>query len=404
MPLFEGLTIGLMNDKNTTVVFDFGTAYTKAGFAAESGPRVILKSEVLCRKTGKHVPVFEYEDEEELRHHLVDFIHKLYFRHLLVNPKDRRVVVVENVLSPSKIRNTIAKVLFRHYEVLSLLFVPLQTASLMTLGVNTGLVLDLGYQEATLIPVYENVIILNAWQSLPLGGKAIHDSLSELLLDRGLVVGDDGKEQRLNAAVEKLPDKILEDIKVRTCFVTTTERSKRLQNNKYDRSLEPPPPPPSVSYPMSGDRIITIPGTVRELTTELLFEQDEDRLSIPSMILNALLQCPGDTVHKLSENLIIMGGTASLPGMKHRILAELRALTSSPHFSERIRIDSFKVHKPPAKDNYVAWLGAAIMGGTEAVTLRSLPREQYLSNDLLPDWCNLMFNMKDEIEEREKGA
>lgn len=405
MPLFEGLsTIGLMNEKNTTVIFDFGTAYTKAGFAAESGPRVILKSEVKCRKSGNLVPVFQYEDEEELRHHLVDFIHKLYFRHLLVNPKDRRVVIVENVLCPSKIRNLLAKVLFRHYEVLSLLFVPLQIASLMTLGISTGLVLDLGYQEACLIPVFENVSILNAWQALPLAGKAIHGSLCELLLDRGLAVGEDGKEQRLNAVVQDLSDKTLEDIKVRTCFVSTMERSKRLQNNKYDRSMEPPPPPPNVQYPVSGSRIITIPGTVRELSTELLFEQDGDLLSLPTMILEALLKCPEDTVKHLAENLVVIGGTSSLTGLKHRLLAEVRALAVSPQYSERIQIEYFKVHQPPAKDNYVAWLGAAIMGGTEAVTLRSLPREQYLINDALPDWCNLLFNVKEGSEEKEDGA
>ncbi|KAK7002514.1 Actin-related protein 10, partial [Halocaridina rubra] len=358
MSMFEGLSAtGIMNEKNTTVVFDFGTAYTKAGFAGEFGPRVILKSEVICRKRGKLVPVFQYEDAEELRHHLVDFIHKLYFRHLLVNPKDRRVVVVESVLCPIKIRTALAKVLFRHYEVLSLLFVPTQVASLMTLGISTGLVLDMGYQEASLIPVYENVSLLNAWQSLPLSGNAIHSSLNELLLDRGLTIGEDGKEQRLNTAIENLSDKILEDIKVRTCFVTTMERSQRLLNNKYDRSVEPPPPPPSVKYPISGSRIIIVPGTVRELATEILFEQDEDHLSVASMILDALMQCPRDCVKKLAENLLIIGGTANTLGLKHRILAELRSLAVSPAYSEKIQIDTFKIHKPPAKDNYVAWLG-----------------------------------------------
>ena len=38
-------------------------------------------------------------------------------RHLLVNPKERRVVVVESLLSPTVYRDVIAKVLFKHYEV-----------------------------------------------------------------------------------------------------------------------------------------------------------------------------------------------------------------------------------------------------------------------------------------------
>ncbi|CAL4067134.1 unnamed protein product [Meganyctiphanes norvegica] len=401
MPLYEGLSgFGLINEKHTTVVFDFGTAFTKAGFAGESGPRVIVRSEVKCRKTGELVPVFEYKDEEELRHHLVDFIHRLYFKHLLVNPKDRRVVVVENLLCPSMVRNCIAKVLFRHYEVLSMLFAPSHLVSLMTLGISTGLVLDLGYQEATLIPIYEGVPVLHAWQALPHASKNIHSSLCELLLDRGLCVSADGKEQRLNTLMDSLPEKTLEDIKVRTCFVTTSERSGRLQINKYDRSVEPPPPPPSIAYPLGGGRMLTIPGTVRELATEGLFERDEDCLSLATMILVAIMKVPIDLRRSLAENLVIIGGTASIPGLKHRLLSEVRSLAASPLYSEKIKIRTFKVHKPPAKDNYVSWLGGAIFGGTEAVVLRSLVRDQFLQKNILPDWCNLSFNVKQERDEK----
>lgn len=38
-------------------------------------------------------------------------------RHLLVNPKDRRVVIVDNVLSTSGFRDLIADVLYNHFEV-----------------------------------------------------------------------------------------------------------------------------------------------------------------------------------------------------------------------------------------------------------------------------------------------
>lgn len=38
-------------------------------------------------------------------------------RHLLVNAKDRRVVICESILCPSAFRDTLAKVLFKHFEV-----------------------------------------------------------------------------------------------------------------------------------------------------------------------------------------------------------------------------------------------------------------------------------------------
>lgn len=41
----------------------------------------------------------------------------LLSRHVLVSPKERKVVIVESVFCPTDIRDTIAKVLFKHFEV-----------------------------------------------------------------------------------------------------------------------------------------------------------------------------------------------------------------------------------------------------------------------------------------------
>lgn len=45
------------------------------------------------------------------------FILSYLSRYVLVSPKERKVVIVESVLCPTEIRETLAKVLFRHFEV-----------------------------------------------------------------------------------------------------------------------------------------------------------------------------------------------------------------------------------------------------------------------------------------------
>lgn len=46
-----------------------------------------------------------------------------------------------------------------------------------------------------------------------------------------------------------------------------------------------------------------------------------------------------------------------LPGLKFRLLAEIRDLQQHPKYSSRIALKALKVHRPPAKSNYAAWLG-----------------------------------------------
>lgn len=43
------------------------------------------------------------------------------FRYLLVNHRERRIVIVESILCPTEFREVLAKVLFIHFEVIAFL-------------------------------------------------------------------------------------------------------------------------------------------------------------------------------------------------------------------------------------------------------------------------------------------
>ena len=134
MPLYEG--IGLISEKHA-VVLDIGCDTTKCGYAGEVSPRCIIPTKV----TDKWI--HSITNADDLYAALVDFVHHLYFKWLLVNPKDRRVVIIENLLGSSLFKDTLAKVLFKHYEVSSVLFVPSHLVALFSLGVNTGIIKNL---------------------------------------------------------------------------------------------------------------------------------------------------------------------------------------------------------------------------------------------------------------------
>ena len=142
MPLYEG--IGLISEKHAVVV-DLGSATTKCGYAGEVSPRCVIPSKV------GNTWIHSVTDKEKLHALLVEFVHQLYFKWLLVNPKDRRVVIVENLLGSSVLKEVLAAVLFRHYEVSSVLFVPSHLVALFTLGVNTGELFSLVFRPISQI-------------------------------------------------------------------------------------------------------------------------------------------------------------------------------------------------------------------------------------------------------------
>ncbi|GCC23686.1 actin-related protein 10 [Chiloscyllium punctatum] len=390
MPLFEGLGTG---GEKTAVVIDLGAAYTKCGFAGETGPRCIIPSEIKKAGLAQASKVVQFNiNTEELYGYLKEFIHMLYFRHLLVNPRDRRVVIIESILCPSHFRETLTRVFFKHFEVPSVLFAPSHLMSLLTLGINSAVVLDCGYTEALALPIYEGIPILNAWQALPLGGKSIHLELQSRLLEECTVDTGTKTGESLASVMSSIPEETLEDIKVRTCFVSDLQRGLKIQAAKFniDGKAERPQQPPDVAYPLDGERILHVSGSIRDSVIEILFEQDNEEKSIATLILDSLLQCPIDTRKQLAENLVIIGGTAMLPGFLHRIMAEIRYLVEKPKYKQVLAAKTFKVHTPPAKPNTVAWLGGAIFGALQDILgSRSVSKEYYNQTGRIPDWCCL---------------
>lgn len=96
-------------------------------------------------------------------------------RHLLVTPKDRKVIIVESLFSKSQWRHTLAKVLYLHYEILTVLWMPSQVAAVCSTGADTALVVDIGYSEAMIVPVFHGVTLLSHIQAQELGAKGFDE-------------------------------------------------------------------------------------------------------------------------------------------------------------------------------------------------------------------------------------
>uniref|UniRef100_A0A336LEV6 CSON008344 protein n=1 Tax=Culicoides sonorensis TaxID=179676 RepID=A0A336LEV6_CULSO len=363
MPLFDTAL------QEKAIIFEIGHAYTKLGFAGENSPRFIIPTKVENSANGTSKDLFDYKDNNEFYEQVITFIQKLFFKYILVNPKDKKIVMVESILCPTIIRETFASVLYLHFEVNTIFFVPLHLAALSTLAIDTALVIDIGYKEAIVIPVFSGVQVLNAWQAQALGAEAIHDEIKGQLILNGI------KE-------EYLTPKVIEDIKARLCFVTNLERSR-----KY-REKNPPPPCPDIDYPIKGDEIIKIPGVLRETAFEVLFPEDNDRLGLPYIILDAILKCPIDMRRQLAENIFIIGGSSIIMGLTDRIKHELLELVQSDVYRDRLPIKAFKFHTGISQPNFTGWLGGSIYGNTDLLNQNGLSKETYLKTKKLPDWSN----------------
>ncbi|XP_053681211.1 actin-related protein 10 [Anopheles nili] len=372
MPLYETVL-----QEKPAIVLEIGNALTKLGFAGEPYPRSIIASEVLdhrAKNEGLTTPnrrLFDYTSEGELYDSLVEFLKTIFFKYVLVSPKERKIVVVESILGPTVIKENLARALFCHFDVSSVFFVPTHLVVLATLAVETALVVDIGYKEAVIIPVFCGVQALYAWEAQPLAADCVHNEIRRQLIENGV-------DEKL------LTEATLEDIKIRTCFVTTAERATKYRLDG-GASLTPCP---DVDYPAQGDAMIKITGRLRETAYEVMFPEDNDRLGLPYIVLNAILKCPRDTRLALANNIILIGGSTMCQGLTARLKSELHALVQTDLYKDRLFVQTFKFHKAPAEANFTAWLGGSIYGATDLVLSKSISREAYSKNQTIPDFSN----------------
>ncbi|XP_044748140.1 actin-related protein 10 [Coccinella septempunctata] len=363
----------LYDSEKSVVILDIGTAYTKFGLTGEPVPRAIYRTEVKFK--GKTKNLFDYEDEQELYDMLVEFFQDVYFKYAVTSPKDRPIVIVESLFCPIVFRENVAKVLFRHYAVSSLLFLSSHLVSVCTLAVDTALVLDVGYKEACCIPICFGMPLINAWQTLDIGSRSIHRNLQKLIMEK-------------NPGGPSLSETDIENIKVRCCFVTKKERANGLALPKPN--IEPCP---DVDYPIEGAATMCINGAIREKTYEIMFEEDNDHLCLPTMILDALMNVDLHLRSKLAENILLIGGTTMAMGFKSRLREELLDRLSEERY-KKLNVKCFKFHTSPSKENFTAWLGGSIYGATDWLTTKALSREDYLENNKIPDWSDLSYNSR----------
>jgi len=381
MPAYEGIS------EKQAVVLEFGHSFTKAGFAGENSPRCILPTAVRSKENPDvWKRIYDYKDENDLYQMLVEFLHQLYFKHLLVTPKDRKMVIVESLFAVTQFRCVLARVLYLHYEILNVMWLPCHLAAVCASGTDTALVVDVGYEEAVVIPVISGVTLLSNLQTYELGAKDFDKNLA-LLLQEHCIIDAEKKEN----AMELLDASTVENIRVRTCFVTRSDRAEKLAENKVEE-LNPKLKP--FTYEVNGESFLEFEGIVREKAAEFWFQNDElDGISLPSMILDVLTKCPIDSKAILSKSILLAGGTTMLPGFKARLVRDLKKVVSE-NYKERLS-DSleFRFFDLPIKENCVNWIGGAIYGSSEAVSLRGVSKEFYLKTGQIPDWSNPDFKL-----------
>ncbi|KAI9022545.1 hypothetical protein DFJ74DRAFT_706522 [Hyaloraphidium curvatum] len=311
------------------VVFELGSFYLRGGLSDEAHPRFVVPWTTRGLEMGgdsdsgagvelRVWPLYGGKDsfpDDLARDRLRESLHSAYDRHLLADSGKRKVLVVVNGAKvPAALEFLVQDVLAKELRVPLVRFVDANAAATLAHGRTHGLVVDIGFWETTVTPVFDYTPLLPLAKSVPLGGNAINQELLHL---RG-------------AAGHRLA---LDDTKFEL-IVPADDTDGRVR---------------------AADR-----------ATEILFAGDEDGTSVADCILSSLAQCPLDIRKPLAGSIVLTGGVSMLPGLAGRLFSELRGALKSDARYTKIRhlAPSLRISTSSFPASSVCWAGGSLYAAT----------------------------------------
>ncbi|EGC37174.1 hypothetical protein DICPUDRAFT_87084 [Dictyostelium purpureum] len=249
------------------------------------------------------------------------------FNELHVNSSQCNVHLTEMPFSPNIDREKKAEIMFEKFDVQNM-YISLDAAlSLFSIGKNTGLVVDSGYEVTNITPIFQGYGIKHTMQTLNIGGNTISKYLESLLMDNG--------------ASGSINSDTVNSIKEKLAYVS------------YDFNTHMANSTPS-SFTLLDDTNVVLDKELFN-APEVLFQPeffDMETDPLHKKIFKAINSSDIDIRYDLYNSIHLFGGNSLIPGLPERIKKELSVLTSS--------VTNIKVNTlPHDQAKFSSWIGGS---------------------------------------------
>lgn len=336
----------ILSDNSPTIVIDNGSYSCKIGFSNDETPKIIptLVGSLRRSLTGQHDSenttyigksaqnrrgilklkypiqrgqINNWESMEKIWRHAFDY-------ELMIEPSEHQILIAIPPNTNQKQRDKIDEIFTETFQVQSVNFHSQSQLSLLSAEISTGVVVDLGEGQSHIIPCYENEIIEHAASNFAIAGCDITEELKKkfdysgiFLPTKNLAAFEIVREIKENCACLKLSDEI-----------------------------------DDVHYEMPDGQIIYV-GKERHESAEILFNPQLNGTKsegLHSKIYETILKCDETIQNELFKNILLVGGTSNMEGLKERLENELKVIS----LKNAIKI------KTTSYGNLSSWVGGSI--------------------------------------------
>ena len=371
--------------ENSSIIIDNGTYRCKAGYSYDDVPRVdiptvlgfpssqggendqdqidIFVGEEALQKGGildLHYPIVKGEFKDLP---IMERIWKhIFHTELVADIKSYHVVVTAAAFAKYSNKKEMAQSLFEKLNIESLYITNTSTLSLYANGKTTGIVVDIGYQTTSCVPIYEGFVLNHAVGKADMGGEELNNYFIKLI--------NEDKENNKKQYTSTTDKATINELKEKVCYVAEDYDSECKKSmdlySSNSKNLE-------VYDLPDGSKVML--GAQKFKCPEMLFQPSlagSSNVGIHEQAFKSIKVCDEDINRDLFLNVVLCGGSSLFSKIKPRLTKELQSLAPTGR--------NVNVIAPPER-KYSAWLGGAILTSLDSFrNAMFVQRKDYLEN------------------------
>ena len=310
-----------MLSNNTTIILDIGEGFTKVGYVGEERPRAVFPTVVGLPKYqqmagAQSQEIYVGEDTTRMRgvlklnypiqrgtvmnwDHYYAILNHIFYNVLRIEDTSQyNIIYIVPPLTPPDVAEYFARVLFETHRFAKVAIIDSATTSVFSVGLTTGLSLEIGTGISTIAPVMDGRLYEPSIQRLNIAGSDVEENLNKLLTQYGIF------QKR----------EIIKDIKEK-CLKIALDPTRAAQD-----------PANGVDYLLPDGEKMHLHEYIAVNAAEVLFNPQmvsTQSESISKALVNSLLVVNPHYIKTLLQNIVITGGTSLIPGFKSRLIQEI---------------------------------------------------------------------------------
>lgn len=293
--------------------------------------------------------VSNWDDFERILHHT-------FYNELRVAPEEQPCLLTEPVMNPNAARERMTQTCFEVFNTPALFLEQDSKLVLYSAGITTGLVVDLGHEQAHVTPYSpptekEGAELLAPPTKVAVNGAILTEELVARLAGDGVFAATSGSDLE-----------IVTDIKEKLCCATTGPSSKE--------DYAP------ADYELPDGQIITVPSEIRcvantffdlSLLSEANQKWKSGAAACGTDLVSAIRDAADAAPHEMYANIVLHGGSSMFPDLAERIETEL----AGPSIPGPLKVTA------PLERKYTAWIGGSVLASLSTMNDQWMTKQLY---------------------------